>query len=97
VRSRHSPRGTLYRTVGPPIDMSPWDPARVTPIAVGSVSLTFTEANSGTLAYTVDGISGSKPITRQAFATPHGLPLAPAEWTGGDVLPHPAQAGGRAF
>jgi DNA-binding beta-propeller fold protein YncE len=63
-------RGTLYRTAGPPIGSSPWDPKRVTPTVVGSIALTFTDADNATLAYTVDGISGAKSVTRQAFATP---------------------------
>jgi DNA-binding beta-propeller fold protein YncE len=62
--------GTLYRTTGPPIGTSPWDRSRVVPTAVGSVTLSFSDASHGTFAYTVDGASGSKPITRQVFAAP---------------------------
>jgi hypothetical protein len=34
---------------------------------VGSATLTFSDANNGTLSYTVNGVSGSKAITRQLF------------------------------
>jgi hypothetical protein len=62
--------GKLYRTTGPAFSASPWDPSNVRAAEVGSVTLTFSDANNGTFAYTVNGISQSKPITRQVFATP---------------------------
>jgi hypothetical protein len=62
--------GTLYRTAGPPMSASPWDPSKVARIPAGSATLTFATDNSGTFAYTVNGISASKAITRQVFATP---------------------------
>ncbi len=61
-------RGTLYRTVGPAFNASPWSP--ITPIAVGTMTLTFPTGNAGTLAYTVDGVSVTKAIQRQVFSTP---------------------------
>lgn len=62
--------GPLYRTRGPAFDRVPWDPAQVTVTQVGTATFTFSDANNGTFAYTVNGISQSKPITRQVFATP---------------------------
>ena len=62
--------GTLYRTSGPPFDAVPFDPARVTATAVGPASLAFTNGNAGTFAWSVDGITGSSPITRQIFQSP---------------------------
>lgn len=62
--------GTLYRTTGPAFDAPAWDAAKVTTTAVGSVNFSFTDANNGVFNYTVDGMSGSKPITRQLFSTP---------------------------
>jgi hypothetical protein len=62
--------GTLYKTFGPPMTASPWDPSRVTRMPVGSVTFTFRDDDNGTFAYTVNGISGSKAITRQVFASP---------------------------
>jgi hypothetical protein len=59
-------RGTLYRTTGPPLGPT-FDPAMIQVIAAGTVSLAFTDANNGTLTYTVNGASASKAITRQLF------------------------------
>ena len=61
--------GTLYRMTGPAFNAA-WDPARVTATAVGTASLTFSDGNDGTFSYVVNGVSGSKPITRQVFASP---------------------------
>ena len=36
----------------------------------GSATLTFTDGNTGTFAYTLDGITQTKAITRQVFRTP---------------------------
>ena len=62
--------GTLYRTVGPPVSASPWDPSKVSRIPTGSARLTFSDDNNATFSYTVGAMSGSKPITRQVFASP---------------------------
>ena len=62
--------GTLYRTVGPPVNASPWDPAKVSRIPAGSATLVFADEANATFAYTVSGVSGSKSITREIFATP---------------------------
>ncbi len=62
--------GTLYRTIGPALDSVPFNADQVRRIAVGSASLTFTDAGSGTFDYTVNGVSQSKPITRLAFGAP---------------------------
>ena len=58
--------GTLYRTSGPAFS-APYDPALVTTTAVGSGTLTFSDANNATWSYTVDGISGVKVIQRFPF------------------------------
>jgi hypothetical protein len=62
--------GALYRTTGPSFDSAAWDASRVTTANVGSVSFAFGDANNATFSYTVNGISGSKPITRQVFSSP---------------------------
>jgi len=33
----------------------------------GTVSVSFTDGNNATLTYTVNGVSGTKTITRQLF------------------------------
>jgi len=62
--------GTLFRTRGPAFSASPWNPAGVTVTAAGTATFVFSDRNTGTFSYTVDGISRSKPITRQVFASP---------------------------
>jgi hypothetical protein len=34
---------------------------------VGNATITFTDANNGTFAYSVNGVFGTKVITRQPF------------------------------
>jgi hypothetical protein len=62
--------GTLYRTIGPPFDSARWDASMVTPTPVGTVTLTFRDAQRGTFAYSVNGVSQTKPIVRQVYSTP---------------------------
>jgi hypothetical protein len=62
--------GALFRTTGPAFSASPWNPSQVAVTNVGSVTFTFSDANNGTFAYTVNGVSQSKPITRQVFSSP---------------------------
>ena len=62
--------GTLYRTTGPAFSASPFNPADVKLTAVGSLALTFADGNAATFAYTVNGVTQTKSITRQVFRTP---------------------------
>jgi predicted dienelactone hydrolase len=59
--------GTLLQVTGPAFDAVPFDPAQVSGSAVGTGTLTFTDADNGTFAYTVNGISQTKAITREVF------------------------------
>lgn len=59
--------GTLYQTSGSAFDAVPFDPSLVVRTAVGTATLSFTDANNGTFAYTVNGISQAKAITREVF------------------------------
>ena len=59
--------GTLYQTRGPAFDAVPFLPAQVMPTAVGTGTLTFADGNNATFAYTVNGTSQQKSITRQVF------------------------------
>ena len=61
--------GTLYQTTGPAFDAVPFDPSLVVRTAVGTATLSFTDANNGTFAYTVNGVSQAKAITREVFGT----------------------------
>jgi predicted dienelactone hydrolase len=59
--------GTLYTTTGPPFNAVPFSPGQVMATAVGTGTLSFSDSSNGTFAYTVNGISQSKAITRQVF------------------------------
>ena len=69
--------GTLIRTAGPPLAVQPFDSSQVRRFEEGSASLTFSDSNTGTFAYTVNGISQSKSISRFMFG-----PLPSCGWGG---------------
>jgi YVTN family beta-propeller protein len=60
--------GTLHRTTGPAFNEMPFTSSKVTSTPVGNASFSFTDGNHGTFTYTVDGVSGTKAITRQIYA-----------------------------
>ncbi len=62
--------GTLYRGTGPAYNAVPFDPAKVNGVVAGTATFTFADSGTGTFAYTIGGVSQSKPIVRQVFATP---------------------------
>ena len=62
--------GTLYRTTGPPFNAVPFNPGSVVATAVGAATLNFSNGNTGTFAYSVNGVAQVKPITREVFANP---------------------------
>ena len=63
--------GVIMRTRGPSFaNTFPFDNNAVTRTTVGSAILEFTDAGNGVFAYTLDGVSRSKPITRQVFSAP---------------------------
>lgn len=64
--------GTLFQaTTGPAFDAVPFppqgSPGGITGSSVGTGTITFTDLNNATFAYTVNGISQTKAITRQLF------------------------------
>jgi len=61
--------GTWFQTQGPAFNAVPFDPAQVIRTAVGTGTLTFTDANDATFGYTVNGITQSRAITREIFGT----------------------------
>jgi hypothetical protein len=62
--------GTLYRTTGPAFNAVPFKPANIVATAVGSATFTFTDGNTGTFNYTVNGVTQTKAITRQVLVAP---------------------------
>ena len=61
--------GTLYRTTGPAFNAVPFNPAAVG-TNVGTATLTFTDGNTASFAYTVNGVSQVKTISREIFRPP---------------------------
>jgi hypothetical protein len=59
--------GKLYVTHGPPFSSVPFNPAAVGLTEVGTMTFTFSDGNTGTMAYTVNGASVTKQIQRQVF------------------------------
>jgi YVTN family beta-propeller protein len=84
-QGNNSYTGALHRTTGPAFS-APFDPSRVAYAQVGSATFSFSDANTGTLTATVDGVTISKPITRLVFGAPvptcvsAGAPGAPPNY-----------------
>jgi cytochrome c553 len=58
--------GGLFRVTGPAFTGA-FDPAAVRVRQVGAATLTFTDRDHGTFAFSVDGVPVTKAITRQPF------------------------------
>jgi hypothetical protein len=69
MRSAWEYEGPLYRTRGPAFDAAVFDSSAVTVTPVGSANFRFTDADNGMFTYTVNGVTRSKAITRDAFST----------------------------
>ena len=63
-------RGTLYRTTGPAFNAIPWRTSDVTVAPVGEATFSFANADTAQFAFTVNGFSAVKKLTRQIFARP---------------------------
>ena len=62
--------GTVYRTTAGPttfLEGGSLNPSTVTRTVAGSMSITFTSSSTATMGYSIDGVAGTKTITRQAF------------------------------
>ena len=59
--------GSNYVTSGPWFGNVPFDPAQVTNRVVGTMTWVATSTSTGTLTYTVDGVSVTKLLTRQTL------------------------------
>ena len=58
--------GALYATTGPAFGPA-FDPNLVHATSVGSAIVSFIDANNAVLSFTVNGVSGTKTITRELF------------------------------
>ncbi|MDP4030451.1 MAG: hypothetical protein Q8P42_15970 [Gallionella sp.] len=58
--------GEVYKVTGGEALTATWN--GINPVAtVGTVTFAFSDGGTGTMSYTIDGVSGSKAITRQSF------------------------------
>jgi len=64
--------GSLVRTSGPALGSASFDPAKVTRTVVGTATFTFANGNAATFAYSLEGVTRTRAITRQLFAPPAG-------------------------
>jgi hypothetical protein len=63
--------GALLRTQGTPLAQINGAPASIGAAAnVGTIEFTFTDGQTATMKYTLDGVTQTKPIKRFVFATP---------------------------
>ena len=59
--------GEIHRATGPAFNAAPWSAIALT--AVGTMTMSFANGENGTLAYTFNGATVSKPIQRYVFDT----------------------------
>ena len=59
--------GAAYRTTGSAWLGAPYNPGALQATPVGTVTFTFHDRDNATMSYTVEGVTQSKAITRQAF------------------------------
>lgn len=69
-RSANAYSGALYRTRGPAFNASPWSPAAVEVVPVGTARLAFADMANGTFTFTIGTQAQTKAITRQVFSAP---------------------------
>jgi hypothetical protein len=62
--------GALDATTGPAFSSVPFDSSHVTHSNVGTATVTFTDGNTGTFTYALNGVSGIKALTRFVFRAP---------------------------
>ncbi|MBL0292163.1 MAG: hypothetical protein IPQ15_16375 [Betaproteobacteria bacterium] len=60
----------MSTVTGPAFNAAPFDPAMVNDTQVGTATVTLANGNSASFSYTVNGISQTKALTRQVYASP---------------------------
>jgi hypothetical protein len=66
--------GALFRTAGTPLTQINGAAATTGPAAtVGNVEFTFTDGQTATMSYTLDGVTQTKPLKRFVFASPQTI------------------------
>ena len=59
--------GQVFALTGPPATSATFDPSAVKERQAGIATLSFTDSGHGVFAYTIDGVTGQKAITRQPY------------------------------
>ncbi|HTS84994.1 MAG TPA: hypothetical protein VMG61_07805 [Usitatibacter sp.] len=59
--------GKVYATTGPAASSATFNQSSVVVRQAGTATLSFSDANNGGFTYTIDGVTGSKAITRQPY------------------------------
>lgn len=67
-------QGDLYKVTGGSMPTVTWNGANKAVATAGTISLAFSDNNTGTMNYTINGATGSKAITRSVFRTAPPLP-----------------------
>ena len=62
-------QGDLYKVTGGSIPTVTWNGNNIVEAIVGTMSLTFADNDNGTMNYTINGVNGTKAITRQVWRT----------------------------
>jgi peptidyl-prolyl cis-trans isomerase A (cyclophilin A) len=68
--------GDIYRVNGGTAPTVPWTGAGRVLTKVGTGTLAFADASTGTFDFTIDNVAGTKAITQQLFATGTTAPIA---------------------
>jgi len=75
--------GNVYRTHSSPF--SAYDGSKFAATLAGTATLSFSDANTGTFQYTIDGVAATKPITKFLYSSP--VPTcATGAGTGGNTV-----------
>ena len=61
--------GTVYATTGPWFGTVPFNPAQVTEVPVGTMTLNVTLVNQATLTYSINGVQVTKQIQRESLVS----------------------------
>ncbi len=75
--------GNIYQVTGGTPPTEPWNGSGKSVTKAGEGTLTFSDANNGTLAFSLNGVVGSKTISRQVFetgATPPAIDYSDLWW-----------------
>ena len=62
--------GSVYRASGSPFGLFPYDSSRFSATRVGNATFTFTDANNGSVSWTVNDVAQTKPITKFIYSGP---------------------------